>query len=64
MWRNCEVALNVQNGMFCSTPVTLNEATDVISGYISFCGDMVIPQKRVKVYLNNKPWISKSLNLS
>ena len=40
---------------------TVNEATYVISDYISFCEDMIIPQKSVKVYPNNKPWISKSL---
>ena len=40
---------------------SVNEATDVISGYISFCEDTIIPQKIVKIYPNNKPWISKSL---
>ena len=36
VWRNCEVALNVQNGMFCLTHVTVNEATYVISGSYPF----------------------------
>ena len=40
---------------------TVNDATGVGSGYISFCEDMLVPQKTVKVYPNNKPWISKSL---
>ena len=31
------------------------------SDYITFCEDMIIPKKTVKIYPNNKPWVSKSL---
>ena len=40
---------------------SMNEAVDVVSSYISFCEDMVIPQKKLKVFPNNKPWITKDL---
>lgn len=32
-----------------------------ISSYISFCVDLVIPRKKVVVYPNNKPRITKEL---
>ena len=33
----------------------IHHATDVIPDYITFCEDMIIPKKIVKIYLNNKP---------
>ena len=36
-------------------------AADVVSDYITFCEDLIVPTKTVLVYPNNKPWISKSL---
>lgn len=38
----------------------LDELADVTCSYATFCRDMIIPCKRVKVYPNNKPWITKS----
>ena len=40
---------------------SVDEAVVVVSDYISFCEDIIIPQKKVKIFPNNKPWISKSL---
>ena len=40
---------------------SVNEATDVISSYIYFCEGMLIPTKMVKIFPNNKPWITKAL---
>lgn len=39
----------------------LEEATDVVTDYITFCKEMIVPTKTVKVFSNNKPWISKAL---
>lgn len=39
----------------------IDSAVDVISCYISFCEDTIIPTKEIKVFPNNKPYISKSL---
>lgn len=35
--------------------------TDAISSYIKFCQDSVISSKTVRIYPNNKPWITKEL---
>jgi gmma-aminobutyric acid receptor subunit gamma/cGMP-dependent protein kinase 2 len=42
---NCELDYNV----------------DVCSCYINFCTDLVVPSKVVKIYANNKPWITKDV---
>ena len=39
----------------------VNGATDVISSYINFFEDMLILTKMVKIFPNNKPWITKAL---
>lgn len=38
-----------------------HELTDCISSYIQFCEKSVINIKQVKVFPNNKPWLSKDL---
>lgn len=40
---------------------SLEEATEVVSHYITFCEEMTIATKSVKVFSNNKPWITKAL---
>lgn len=40
---------------------SLEEAIDIITDYILFCEDMIVPTKTVKVFSNNKPWITKEL---
>ena len=42
----------------CDNP---DEIVDTISEYINFNIDMIIPEKEVKLYPNNKPWINSSL---
>lgn len=44
----------------CSEP---HELTDTITRYIQFCEDTVITTKTVKVFSNNKPWLSKDLKM-
>lgn len=39
----------------------LDELVDVTCSYMAFCRDMIIPCKRVKIYPNNKPWVSVSV---
>lgn len=39
----------------------IDSATESITAYISFCIDSVIPQKMVKLYPNNKPYITKGI---
>jgi len=38
-----------------------DDLCDVITEYINFCVDRVIPTKEVKIFPNNKPWISKDM---
>ena len=40
---------------------SFNELTDVISSYISFCVESVIPSKHITIFPNNKPWVTKDL---
>lgn len=46
---------------FQSCEGDLNLLTDSISSYLSFCVDAVIPTKQIKLYPNNKPWVTKDL---
>ena len=39
----------------------LNVCVDVITDYLKFCEDSIIPIRSVKLYPNNKPWVSKEL---
>ena len=47
--------------MLYDTCEHLNDLVDVISLYISFCVDSVIPTKQITVFSNNKSWITKDL---
>lgn len=40
---------------------SLEEATEVVTHRITFCEEMTVPTKTVKVFSNNKPWITKAL---
>ena len=39
----------------------VSEVSDIVPDYIHFCEDMIIPKKVIKIYPNNKPWLSKAL---
>ena len=47
--------------MFLDSAADINELTDVVTSWSSYCESIVIPDKIIKVYPNSKPWISKSL---
>ena len=47
--------------VFRNSCSSLDELTDVVTSYVSFCVDTVIPVKKCKVFPNNKPWVSKQL---
>lgn len=40
---------------------TQDELVDTVSEYILFCENNLIEQKIIKIYPNNKPWITKNL---
>lgn len=47
--------------MFKESSADIDELTDVMSSCVSYCENSVIPEKIVKTYPNNKPWVSKTL---
>jgi len=47
--------------MFKEVCSDLDELTETVSAYIQFCTDTLIPQKKVRIYPNNKPWVTKEL---
>lgn len=49
-------------GVFTDSAGSMEEMVDGVSEYIKFCIDSVIPNKTIKVYPNNKPWISNDLH--
>ena len=49
--------------MFKGSSSNIDELTDVVNSWSSYCENIVIPVKTVKVFPNSKPWASKSLKL-
>ena len=47
---------------FFDSSDTIDETVDVISEYINFCVDTIVPVKSIKSYPNNKPWITKDIS--
>lgn len=39
----------------------IHELCDAVSSYITFCVDSIVPSKKVVIFPNNKPWVSKDL---
>ena len=40
---------------------SLDQAADVITSYISFCEDNIVSKKSIKIFPNNKPWVTKRI---
>lgn len=47
--------------MFKNFCTDIDELTDVIYSHVTFCESMIIPTKMIKVYPNNKLWMSKEV---
>jgi len=47
--------------VFCDSSDSIEDHVDVISDYINFCEDNIIPTKTVKIYPNNKPWFNSNI---
>jgi hypothetical protein len=45
--------------VFWETCNSIHELTETISSYINFCVDSILPEKEVKIYPNNHPWVTK-----
>ena len=47
--------------VFSDSYNNIDEYTDIVTSYISFCQDVCLPYKPVKMYVNNKPWFNKEI---
>ncbi|ELU14436.1 hypothetical protein CAPTEDRAFT_192370 [Capitella teleta] len=47
--------------IFDVTTTNINEYTKVITDYIKFCEETIIPTKEIKIYPNNRPWVTNDL---
>lgn len=47
--------------MFKQSCGDLDELADVVCSYTTFCRDMIVATKTVKVYPNNRPWVNNSI---
>lgn len=47
--------------VFVNANPNLNSLTETVTDYINFCTDIALPSKQVKIFPNNKPWITKSV---
>lgn len=50
--------------MFKDSCKDIDELTDVVCSYVTFCENMIITTKKIKVYPNTKPWMSKAVKSS
>lgn len=48
---------------FIESSRDIHELTDVVSSWITYCEDIVIPVKSCKFYPNSKPWVSRHLTV-
>ena len=47
--------------VFEAASTSLDELTDTVTSYISFCEDMCVPTKTYRIFNNNKPWFTAKL---
>ena len=40
---------------------SIDQATNVITSYIRFCEDNIVSKKSIKIFPNNKPWVTKRI---
>ena len=47
--------------VFIKSSANVNEATNVISGHITFCEELCIPVKQTKCFPNSNPWVDSEI---
>jgi hypothetical protein len=47
--------------VFREAAVDIDEYTDTVTSYISFCEQLCVPSKTITIYGNNKPWFRNSI---
>ena len=47
--------------IFTDNACNVEELADTVLSYINFCVDTIVPRKTIKIYANNKPWVTKNI---
>ena len=47
--------------IFIESCQDLDDLLFIVNSYIHFCENMIVPQKRIKLFPNNKPWLTKDM---
>ena len=47
--------------VFEEATADLDELTDTVTSYISFCEEVCVPTKTFRIFNNNKPWFTPNL---
>ena len=55
------MSMNTDWDVFVDSASDINELTESVRGYVELCVERAIPQKTVKMFPNNKPWITKRI---
>ena len=50
--------------VFINNCPDIEQLTDTVNSYIIFCEDLIIPRRTIKVFKNNKPWMTKDIKES
>ena len=48
-------------GVMIESSTSIDQATNVITSYIRFCEDNIVSKKSIKIFPNNKPWVTKRI---
>ena len=47
--------------MFVTATESIDELTETVTGYVNFCVQSIIPAKTLKIFANNKPWVTPEI---
>ena len=50
--------------VFINNCPDIEQLTDTVNSYIMFREDLIIPRRTIKVFKNNKPWMTKEIKES
>lgn len=55
--------LNARTGMVSSIRLSADicELSDCVTGYVHFYEESAVPKATIKIYSNNKPWVTKEI---
>ena len=61
-WENLQDCLaSTDWSVFIDATENVSELADTVCNYINFCVSSIVPVKTIKIFSNNKPWVSKDI---